>query len=155
MKPRTHHKLVNKLRKLFSRGGSPRQISLAIALAVPLGIIPVYGFITPVATAIAIRWRLNVALVLGILYLVFPLQLVLFVPFLWLGGLLFQLPPLPFSATEIMTMVENETWKLFQQIWTTNLAAVGVWLLIAVPLGALLYRVSLTVQRRFLAIRKA
>ncbi len=99
------------------------------------------------------RWRLNVALVLGVLYLMFPLQLLLFVPFLWLGGMLFQLPPLPFSTGEIMTMLENEGWKLFQQIWTTNLAAIGVWLLIAVPLGALLYGVSLTIQQRFLVTR--
>lgn len=99
------------------------------------------------------RWRLNVALVLGVLYLMFPLQLLLFVPFLWLGGLLFQLSPLPFSTAEIMIMVENEGWKLFQQIWTTNLAAIGVWLLVAVPLGALLYAVSLTIQQRFLATR--
>jgi len=128
---------------------------LAIALAVPLGIVPVYGFITPLATVIAIWWRLNVALVLGILYLVFPLQLLLFVPFLWLGGMLFQLSPLPFSPTELMVMVENEGWKLFQQIWKTNLAAVGVWLLIAVPLGALLYGVSLIAHRHFLATRNA
>jgi len=148
-----HLKPVRHLRQLFSQGGSPRQIALAVAIAVPLGIIPVYGFITPLATAIAVRWRLNVALVLGILYLVFPLQLLLFVPFLWLGGMLFQLPPLPFSPGEIMSMVENEGWRLFQQIWTTNLAAVGVWLLISVPLGALLYATSLAVCRRFLATR--
>ena len=115
-----------------------------------MGIVPLFGFITPLATAMAVRYKLNVPLVLALLFLSLPLQLLLFVPFLRMGELLFQLPPLPFSPAEIMTMIETTGWGLFQQIWVTNLAAIGAWLLIALPLGILLYQVSYLVSRRWL-----
>lgn len=143
-------KSIRQFRGLLSQGATPREVSLAIALSVPMGIVPLFGFITPLATAIAVRWKLNVPLVLALLYLALPLQLLLFVPFLRMGELLFQLPPLPFSPAEIMTMIETTGWGIFQQIWVTNLAAVGAWLLIAIPLGGLLYQLSLLISRRFL-----
>jgi len=139
------------MREIFSRGATPRELSLAIALSVPMGIVPMFGFITPLATVIAVRWKLNVPLVLALLYLALPLQLLLFVPFLRMGELLFQLPPLPFSPAEIMALLETTGWGLFQQIWKTNLAGIAAWLLIAIPLGALLYQISLLISRRFLA----
>ncbi|MEM8967886.1 MAG: DUF2062 domain-containing protein [Bacteroidota bacterium] len=145
-----YHKPVQQFKQILSRGATPRELSLAIALSVPIGIVPLFGFITPLVTALAVRWRLNVPLVLALLFLALPLQLLLFVPFLRMGELLFQLPPLPFSPTEIMVMLETTGWGLFQQIWMTNLAAVVAWLLIAVPLGILLYQVSLVICRRWL-----
>ncbi|MEM6846335.1 MAG: DUF2062 domain-containing protein [Bacteroidota bacterium] len=145
------YKPVQQFKQMLSQGSNPRELSLAIALSVPIGIVPLFGFITPLATALAIRWRLNVPLVLALLFLALPLQLLLFVPFLRMGELLFQLPPLPFSPTEIMAMLETTGWGLFQQIWVTNLAAVVAWLLVALPLGFLLYQVSFLISRRFLA----
>ena len=98
-----------------------------------------FGFITPVATALAVRFRLNVPLVLGLVYLALPLQLLMFVPFLRMGEMMFQLAPLPFSPTEIMTMIEVKGWGIFQQIWVNNLAALAAWLLLAFPLGFLIF----------------
>ncbi|MEQ9439723.1 MAG: DUF2062 domain-containing protein [Cyclobacteriaceae bacterium] len=132
-------KPLRQLQALFTQGASPRQISLAIALSVPLGIIPLFGLITPLATALAVRLRLNVPLVLGLVYLALPLQLLLFVPFLRMGESLFQLAPLPFSPHEIMAMIETTGWGIFQQIWVNNLAALAVWLLLAFPLGGLFF----------------
>jgi len=143
-------KSIQQFKQIFSRGVAPRELSLAIALSVPMGIVPLFGLITPLATAVAVRWRLNVPLVLALIYLALPLQLLLFVPFLRMGEALFQLPPLPFSPTEIMTMLETTGWGIFQQIWVTNLAAIGAWLLIALPLGFLLYQISYLFCRRWL-----
>ncbi|WKN45283.1 DUF2062 domain-containing protein [Tunicatimonas pelagia] len=144
-------KSIRQVREVLSRGATPRELSLAIALSVPMGIVPVFGFTTPLATVIAMHWKLNVPLVLALLYLALPLQLLLFVPFLRMGELLFQLAPLPFSPSEIMSMLETTGWGLFQQIWVTNLAGIAVWLLVAIPLGALLYQISLLISRRFLS----
>lgn len=138
------------MRAIFRQGAAtPRELSLAIALSVPMGIVPLIGFVTPLATVLALRWKLNVPLVLALLYLALPLQLLLFVPFLRMGELLFQLPPLPFAPSEIMAMLKTTGWGLFQQIWVTNLAGIAAWLLVALPLGALLYYISLVISRRF------
>ena len=135
----TRLKPVRQLQTIFTRGATPRELSLAIALSVPLGIIPIFGFVTPLATALAIRFRLNVPLVLGLMYLALPLQLLMFVPFLRMGEFLFQLPPLPFSPSEIMMKIETTGWGLFQQIWVNNLAAIAAWMLLAIPLGFLFF----------------
>jgi uncharacterized protein (DUF2062 family) len=143
-------KPIQQFKQIFSRGVAPRELSLAIALSVPMGMLPMFGFITLLTTAIAVRWRLNVPLVLALVYMALPLQLLLFVPFLRMGEALFQLPPLPISPTEIMTMLDTTGWGFFQQIWVTNLAAVAAWLLVALPLGFLLYQISYLVCRRWL-----
>lgn len=132
-------KSVRHFQAIFTQGATPRQLSLAVALSVPLGIIPLFGFVTPLATAIAIRFRLNVPLVLSLMVLALPLQLLMFVPFLRMGEFLFQLPPLPFSPSEIMMKIETTGWGLFQQIWVNNLAALAAWMLFAAPLGFLFF----------------
>jgi hypothetical protein len=92
-------------------------------------------------------FRLNQVVLQSVNYLLYPLQLVLIIPYCRLGARLFPWGP-PFPA-EIVTYVlhgQGGTIKLFA--WAT-LKAVAAWLLTAPPLALVLYQLfSMMIGRK-------
>ena len=75
------------MRRLWLRQGiSPRRLALTLALGFAIGCIPVVGIPTLVCAALALALRLNLPAIQAANYAVMPLQLVLIVPFVRLGG---------------------------------------------------------------------
>src|SRR5271156_1481165 len=68
------------------QGISPRRLALTLALGFAVGCIPVVGIPTLVCAALALALRLNLPAIQAANYIVMPLQLVLIVPFVRLGG---------------------------------------------------------------------
>lgn len=150
--------MINKIRQSragrlieiqLRQGTSVHKLSLAIVLGVLLGIIPVFGFITAVCAAIAAWLRLNVALSLAVLYLVMPLQLILFVPFIRLGELMFSLEKLPLVPEVVAEQVQADPWTFTLNIWESIAGALGAWLLVSLVLGVVLYQLSVMLIRRY------
>ena len=71
------------------QGISPRRLALTLALGFAIGCIPVVGIPTLLCAVLALALRLNLPAIQAANYLVMPLQLVLIVPFVRLGGWLF------------------------------------------------------------------
>ncbi|MDF9800056.1 uncharacterized protein (DUF2062 family) [Catalinimonas alkaloidigena] len=134
---------------LLRQGMSAKKLSLTISLGVVLGVIPVFGFITAVCAAIAAWWRLNIPLALAVLYAVMPLQIILFVPFIRLGELLFRIEKLPLAPTKIIEDLQVDTIGYMLQIWHSVLGALGAWALVSAFLGCGLYFLSLVLILRF------
>ncbi len=67
-------------------GTSPRRLALTLALGLAIGCIPVVGIPTALCAALALALRLNLPTIQAANYAVMPLQLVLIVPFVRLGG---------------------------------------------------------------------
>ena len=74
---------------LSLRGMSPEAIALSIAVGFALGLFPLPGCPTLLCALAAVVLRLNGPAVQVVNYLVYPLQLALFAPFMRLGGRLF------------------------------------------------------------------
>jgi uncharacterized protein (DUF2062 family) len=68
------------------QGISPRRLALTLALGFAIGCIPVVGIPTLVCAALAMTLRLNLPAIQAANYAVMPLQLLLIVPFVRLGG---------------------------------------------------------------------
>jgi uncharacterized protein (DUF2062 family) len=68
------------------QGISPRRLALTLALGFAVGCIPVVGIPTLVCAALALTLRLNLPAIQAANYVVMPLQLLLIVPFVRLGG---------------------------------------------------------------------
>ncbi len=134
---------------LFRQGMSPEKLALTISLGAALGIIPIFGFVTAVCAAIAAWWRLNVPLTLAVLYLVMPLQILLFVPFIRLGELLFSIEKLPLAPEKIVDNLQLDPLGYVTQIWRSVLGALGAWALVSIVLGGVLYYLSLILIVRF------
>ncbi len=148
-------KPVRQLLRLVRQGSSPRKLAQSVTLGFLLGVIPAFGFITPVCTGLALWWRLNTPLSLAVLYAVLPLQLALLFPFFRLGIDIFNLPPLPITFDQLTHLTLSEWWGLLGQIGLANLTAVGVWAVLSIPGGLLIYFLSFRIIAAFSNRQKA
>ena len=124
---------------LIKQGVSPEKISLGMAWGIVLGIFPVMGLTTILCGLAALVFRLNLPAIQLVNFLVYPLQLVLLIPFFHLGNLLFQIEPLPLSAQELITLLQADLWGTIRAFWNTTLRAIVAWLLVSLPIFILLH----------------
>ena len=134
-----YKKAVEPVVALIKQGISPEKISLGMACGIILGVFPVLGSTTILCGLAAIIFRLNLPAIQLINYMVYPLQLVLLIPFFHLGNLLFQIEPLPLSAQELITLLRSDLWGTVRAFWSTTLHAIVAWLLVSLPTFLLLH----------------
>lgn len=140
-------KVVSFARKIFHQGLTPHQLALTIALGVAVGIVPLVWGATPLCALLAFRLRLNQVAIQAVNYLVYPLQIVLFLPFYTLGASIFPWGPV-LSPTSLRAGLQPDLSGNLTLILVTTLKALGAWLLLAPLLAALLYVLLLSIARR-------
>ena len=137
----------SKLSSFLSLGISPQKLSLAIALGVCFGIIPLLGTTTLICTGIALALRLNMPLMQAVNYVVYPLQLLLFIPFLkvgsWFSGQSFD-----YSLQEIQQMLADDMLQTIEYFFQANMYALLIWLALAPLLFVTFYFISFFVLKR-------
>lgn len=133
---------------LLSQPLSPEQFSLAVAAGVICGIFPVLGITTAVCAVVAIALRLNMVVIQLINYAVYPIQLLLIIPFLKFGSLLSPEGGFTLSLAELVAVWDHDIWAAIKQLWVAQLLAIAAWLLVALPLSIALYFGSLYIFRR-------
>jgi uncharacterized protein (DUF2062 family) len=134
-----YKKAVEPAVALIKQGVSPEKISLGMACGIILGVFPVLGSTTILCGLAAIIFRLNLPAIQLVNYMVYPLQLVLLIPFFHLGNLLFQIEPLPLSAQDLITLLRSDLWGTVRAFWSTTLHAIVAWLLVSLPTFLLLH----------------
>ena len=134
-----YKKAVEPAVALIKQGVSPEKISLGMACGIILGVFPVLGSTTILCGLAAIIFRLNLPAIQLVNYMVYPLQLLLLIPFFHLGNLLFQIEPLPLSAQELITLLRSDLWGTVRAFWSTTLHAIVAWLLVSLPTFLLLH----------------
>jgi uncharacterized protein (DUF2062 family) len=83
-------KLWIKLVELFKQGLSPKQLAISLVVSTLVSIFPIIGVSTIVLTCIAIPFRLNLPIMIAMSYILSPLQILLFIPFINLGAYVFN-----------------------------------------------------------------
>lgn len=139
---------------LLRQGMTPRKLAATVAVGTVVGIMPALGFTTLLCTAVAARFRLNIAATVLVSYLVQPLQLLLALPFIRMGISLFGLSALRLSLAEMQTMFKADWLEALNKLWLANLAGIAVWAFMALPLGGLLYLLLLPLFKRVLPKQK-
>jgi uncharacterized protein (DUF2062 family) len=122
----------------LSQGISPHQLALAVSVGLCLGIIPILGVTSVLCAAIALRLRLNMALVQAVNYLVYPLQLLFFIPF-FKAGALFSGREFQHSLAEIQQMMSQNFWDTVVLFFEANIYALAVWILVSPLVMGLVY----------------
>jgi len=133
----------------LGQGISPEKLSLSIAVGAVIGILPIVGVTTLIGFAIAIIFRLNIPVVQLLNYLVYPLQLILIIPFISLGAFIFQSDLSIFTLNDLGLLAENSFWVTIASFSELILYAIIAWLLTCTPLFALVYFAAAVVLRRF------
>jgi uncharacterized protein (DUF2062 family) len=114
----------------FAVGGvAPETMALSVALALLLGVFPVYGCPTLLCAAAAVTLRLNLPAMQLVNLLTSPLQLALLGPFGRLGGRLVHVPAAAGQAS---------VWQIAAGLGGALVHAVAGWCMVAAPLGIVL-----------------
>ncbi len=125
---------------LLRMGASPQKLAWSIAVGLLIGINPVLGTTTILCLIVAFVFRLNVAASQLGNHVVYPLQLLLVVPFIRAGSRVFHTAPMPLSAKELLDAARTRPLALTHQLWLWEWHASVVWAavaVIAVPIVAL------------------
>ena len=129
------------------QGISPRRLALTLALGFAIGCIPVVGIPTIICAALALALRLNLPAIQAANYIAMPLQLLLIVPFVRMGGWLLasgtrQTP----SAAALMRFSPLD---LATRMGSLAGHALLAWFLIAIPAVLLITATLTAMLRRF------
>jgi uncharacterized protein (DUF2062 family) len=131
--------IKRKLIEFLKTGMTPERLALCIALGLAIGIIPALGTTTLLCALTAFIFRLNLAAIQLVNWIVYPVQVLLLIPFIQAGARMFGKNPIPFSFKQIQEMLEVDRWGTVFSLWTTILHAVAVWAVIAPFIVVLVY----------------
>ncbi|MDO6391357.1 DUF2062 domain-containing protein [Pontibacter sp. BT731] len=143
-------RIVQPVLNLLRQGMTPHKLAVTVALGTVVGILPALGVTTVMGTALAARFRLNIAATVLVSYLVHPLQLLLIIPFIKAGIFMFGMDDLKLTLDEMIAMFQLDWLAALNKLWIANLAAVSAWAILALPVGLLLYAALLPILKRVL-----
>lgn len=126
-------KILQPIINLLKEGVGPEALALAVSLGIVVGVIPLLGSTTIICILLAYGLRLNMPALQLVSYLMFPLQLILFIPFFHAGTYFFEPLEFPASVSQISAMMSHDVWGTVQLFWVANLQALLVWILMAIP----------------------
>jgi len=119
-----------------------RKLPLTIAVGVFIALMPFPGISTIACSIAAVAFRLNFLLIQTLNYLLFPIQILLFIPFLKIGEYLFSSS---FNNYHPITTINIQTLsfvELITQLSESLLVANLLYFCIAIPISFLVYFIS-------------
>jgi uncharacterized protein (DUF2062 family) len=132
-------KVVQPLLEFLRQGLTPQKLAFTIALGITLGVTPVLGSTALLCTLAAVAFRLNLAAIQLVNWLVYPLQIALLVPFLRIGAWMFRNQPSELSVARILAFIRTNVFQAITTLWTVTIHAVAAWLLLGSIATWLLY----------------
>jgi uncharacterized protein (DUF2062 family) len=131
------------------QGLTPRKLATTCSLGIVIGLFPVFGTTTMICFGLAIAFRLNIALIQVVNYLMVPLQVLFIIPFIRMGTVLFDLNPFPYEADQLLELFQSDFLLLLKEAGISLLIGAGVWATLALPLFFLLYFIFFIVFSRW------
>lgn len=108
MKKFFKEKLITPILDLLKQGITPEKISLSIALGFILGVFPMIGTTVILCTIATFVFRLNIVAVQIVNYLVYPLQIILLIPFIQIGLKIFQVQDFELTLELIYQIIKTD-----------------------------------------------
>ena len=143
-------RIVQPVVSLLKQGITPTRLALSLALGCAMGVFPLLGTTTMLCVALAAVFRLNYAAIQLTNWLVYPLQLLLLLPFVRTGEWMFRAEPFPLSVSELVAVAKEGPLQVFSLFGESIGHALAAWFVIALPATVLIYFALLPVLRRAL-----
>jgi len=143
-----YQKCLARFSALVKQDLQPRKVAQAVAWGFFLGIIPFF-FALNIFLSIIVSWRfkLNHVLVQLVNNIIYPLQLLLFVPFIRIGVSWFSDKEMTFSTQLILAAFRESVWGGLILLGSWNLYGLLAWCIIAGPISIIGYFVGLKIFR--------
>jgi uncharacterized protein (DUF2062 family) len=137
---------------LLRQGTTPEKIALSIAFGIVLGVFPSLGWTTLLCFVAAFGFRLNLPAIQLVNYFVYPLQLLLLIPFIRAGEFVFRSPRMALSVSQILAMIKADVWHAIEVLWVATIHAIAVWALIAPVAIYVIYWIVTPIIKKFAAV---
>ena len=135
-----HQKIINPVKGLLQQGLNPDSLALCLSIGFVLGFFPIFGITTLLCIIAAGVLRLNQVAIQIANYCGYPLQFILFIPFIRLGEYLFGLDRISTNPTEIFSLAKSN-FGLFLKLYGIAISvACAAWLVIAIPTSLFLWK---------------
>lgn len=136
-------KVKDKTTALLKQGLTPKELSQSIIVSGLISTIPILGVSTFIITTVSLKRKLNLPVMISLSYLLWPVQILLIIPFIRIGEFIFSVPRNPHSVDEIIASFQNSFFQTLSRLSFELLCGLGGWLLTAVPVAVVAYWVSL------------
>ncbi len=148
MKKFIRHRVLSPLGLLLRQGVSPNRLAWALAVGAGVGVVPILGVSTWLCVIVAAAFRLNqVAIQIGS-WVIYPLQILLIIPFLRAGEWIFGAPPISLDITEMLSQFQLSPVQFLSTYSATALRGTVAWVVI-VPIPILIIQWLLHVIIRY------
>ena len=94
-------------------------------------------------TTVSLKRKLNLPVMISLSYLMWPIQILLIIPFIRVGEFIFSVPRNPHTVDEIISSFQTSFFQTLSRLSFELLCGLGGWFLTAVPLAVGIYWVSL------------
>jgi len=139
---------MGRIANLLRQGITPEKIALTVALGAFIGTIPMLGTTTILCTVVALALRLNLPAIQMVNGVVYPLQLILLIPFYRLGAWLFRADASAITLAGVKGLIQSGVFHAIQTLWTVTMHALVVWLIIGSLTSLTIYAITLPLTRR-------
>lgn len=146
-----YRRVVLPILALLRMGATPERLAWSIALGTVIGLNPLIGSTTLVCLALAAALRLNLAASQLANHVMYPVQLVLLIPFLHWGALVFHTGPIPLSPKLLFLQARTQPIALVKGLWTWEWHALVLWAAASAILLPILVLLLVPALRKLLA----
>ena len=136
---------------LLRMGATPEKLAWSIALGLVVGLNPLLGSTTLLWLALAAIFRLNIAASQLANHVMYPLEILLAIPFLTWGARVFRTGPIPLSPKLIFFEARKQPVDLIKSLWTWEWHALVLWATAAVILLPVIALLLTPALRKLLA----
>jgi uncharacterized protein (DUF2062 family) len=142
-------KLLHPLIALLKQGSTPYTLAWSVTIGFVVGIFPIIGVTTVICLGLAIIFRLNLVAIQLVNYLVYPVQLLLLIPYFQLVSWFFGTEN-PFSSIDQIQRLFNQGfWEATYSLGWLLAEAIIIWGIIAIPIGFITYFTCLNVFKKY------
>lgn len=127
----------------MKQGLTPKELSQSLIVSGLISTIPIFGVSTFMITTVSLKRKLNLPVMISLSYLMWPIQILLIIPFIRVGEFIFSVPRNHHTVDEIISSFQNSFFQTLSHLSFELLCGLGGWFLTAVPLAVVIYWVSL------------
>ena len=142
-------KIISTVSNLLKQGLSPKKLSMVISLGVAISVFPVLGATTIFCTAVSILFRLNLPAIQLANYAAFPLQIILFFPFLKIGEKVSKVSLDPLSQAHLIDTFDEGFIEAIIILFDYLMIACLGWVLIIIPIFFILNFSILAILKKY------
>lgn len=140
-------KIIQPILNLLKQGVTPKKLALGIAFGITIGICPVLGTTTLLCALIAFTFRINQPAIQLVNYVVYPLQILLVLPFIKMGAFIFNNKQISYSISDMGAMFRFDIFNAIHVLGQSILQAAVAWAFTAPILGVATYYLMLAVLK--------